>query len=223
MIKLTDLLKELNIQPKPILGKGEQGTVYPLGKNRIIKKSNWYSDGMSKEELRDYELYNQHPDVFPHIYKITKHYVIMDKLDTSLKEFRDINLLKFMGKNGLWSERHYPEHSWTYNSKTGLYDYKYEDEEYEISDEDIEWLDPFATVYRDLIENNSRAFNHALQKAKEQGETKIYNTLKEILDLCIKINKAFKGQYKDVHKNNIGRDSSGKLKIFDVTLDDANW
>lgn len=220
MIKLIDLLKELTTRPKPKLGGGEQGTVYPLGKNKIIKKSNWYDDGLSKQELRDYKIFNQHPDVFPHIYKITKHYVIMDKLDTSLEEFKDINLPKFMAKNGWWESEFPPEHSWVFNSKTGLYDYEYKDKEPKINDEDVIDYDPFTQVYRDLRDNNLRAFNHVLQKAKEQGKTKIYNALKEALDLCIKINKVFKGQFKDVHKNNIGRDSSGKLKIFDVTLDD---
>jgi hypothetical protein len=220
MIKLINLLKELTTRPKPELGRGEQGTVYPLGKNKIIKKSNWYDDGMSKQELRDYKIFNQHPDVFPHIYKITKHYVIMDKLNTSLEEFKDINLRKFIAKNGWWESENPPAHGWTFNSKTGLYDYKYEDEEPYIDDEDVIYNDPFTQVYRDLRDNNLRAFNHVFQKAKEQGETKIYNALKEALDLCVRINKAFKGQFKDVHMNNIGRDSSGKLKIFDVTLDD---
>ena len=227
MIKLINLLKELTTQPKPELGSGEQGWVYPLGKNKVIKKSN-RTDGITKQELRDYELFNQHPDVFPHIYKITKDYIITDKLDISLEEFKDPALRKFMLENGWWGpdkgwDAPSNEHDWEYDPKTGLYHWIRKGKPYVHQDDEDDSVihDPFTRIYRSVRDNNLTAFNHVLQKAKEQNKTKIYNALKEALDLCIKIKKAFKGQFKDVHMNNIGRDSSGKLKIFDVTLDDV--
>ena len=80
MIKLVDILKEIQTQPKKRIGHGNQGNVYNVGKNKIVKKST-NPKGFSQDEIEIYNLFNQHPDVFPHIYKLTKDYVIMDKLD----------------------------------------------------------------------------------------------------------------------------------------------
>jgi len=218
MIKLTDLLKELTTRPKPELGVGEQGWAYPLGKDKVIKKTR-FTDGITEPELEDYRLFNQHPDVFPHIYKIAKDYTILDKLDTSLKEFRDPAFVMFMLKNGWWAEPPY-EDKWEFDPKTGLYNWIRDSKLYLNRDDyDDIYEDPFTKIFKSVRANDLKPFNHVLQKAKEQNKTKIYNGLKEILDLCIKINKVFKGEWRDVHKNNIGRDKNGKLKIFDITSD----
>jgi len=218
MVKLIDLLKELTTRPKPELGDGEQGWVYPLGKDKVIKKTRW-TDGITEPELEDYKLFNQHPDVFPHIYKIAKDYTILDKLDTSLKEFRDPALGLFMLKNGWWAEPP-SKYKWEFDPKTGLYNWIGGGKLYlDRDDYDVIYEDPFTKIFKSVRANNLKPFNYVLQKAKEQNKTKIYNALKEALDFCIKINKVFKGEWRDVHINNIGRDSNGKLKIFDVTSD----
>jgi hypothetical protein len=228
MIKLVDLLKEIQTRPKPELGRGEQGTVYPLGKDKVVKKTN-FTDGMVKTELEDYEIFNQHPDVFPHVYKLTPHYIILDKLDTSLKEFKDPEFWLFLCKNGWWkddpSKKGYwganPDGmNWEYDSKTGLYNWMGDGEPII----DYEWdvyvrEDPFTKTFISVRKNDLKPFNNILQKAKEQGKTQYVNALKEILDFCIKINKVFKGEWRDVHIQNIGRDKNNKLKIFDVTID----
>ena len=41
-------------------------------------------------EIENYQLFNQHPDLFPHIYKLTKDYVIMDKLNSPGKPLMDV-------------------------------------------------------------------------------------------------------------------------------------
>lgn len=228
MIQLTDLLKEIQTRPKPELGRGEQGTVYPLGKDKVVKQTN-FTDGITKNELEDYEIFNQHPDVFPHVYKLTPQYIITDKLDTSLKEFRDPKFWLFLCENGWWREdpreKNYwganpKSMDWEYDSKTGLYNWMGDGKpiiNYENDVEDIE--DPFTKTFTSVKNNDLKPFNNILQKAQEQGKTKYYNVLKEILDLCVRVNKVFKGEWRDVHINNIGRDKDNKLKIFDITSD----
>ena len=214
MIKLVDLLKELNIQSKIELGAGMNGWAYPLGKDKVVKK---FANPITQEEIEDYELFNQHPDIFPHVYKVTEKWVVMDKLDTTLKGFRD-TVPRFMQENGWIQDAHYNpklylEHGWKYDSKTGLSSWV-GDGKPDIDDEFLE--DAVYKVFDSVRRNDFKPINSILQKAKEQGKTDIYNTIKEILDFSIKLNKVFKGQIKDIHKENIGRGSDGKLKVFDT-------
>jgi hypothetical protein len=104
MIKLVDILREIQIQPKKRIGYGNQGNVYNIGKNKIIKKST-NPKGFSQDEIEIYTLFNQHPDVFPNIYKLTKDYVIMDKLDSPGKEL--MNVYDFLETTNLWREQDY--------------------------------------------------------------------------------------------------------------------
>ena len=102
MIKLVDILKEIQTQPKKRIGHGNQGNVYNVGKNKIVKKST-NPKGFSQDEIEIYNLFNQHPDVFPHIYKLTKDYVIMDKLDQ--KPLGDV--YNFLETTDMWREEDY--------------------------------------------------------------------------------------------------------------------
>jgi hypothetical protein len=104
MIKLVDILKEIQIQPKKKIGYGNQGNVYNVGKDKIIKKST-NPKGFSQDEIEIYNLFNQHPDVFPRIYKLTKDYVIMDKLDSPGKSLGDV--YDFLETTNLWREQDY--------------------------------------------------------------------------------------------------------------------
>jgi hypothetical protein len=88
MIKLIDLLNELKTYPKELVGAGEQGDVYPIGKDKVVKKA---YDDWEPEEIETYKLFNQHPDLFPHVYKIGKDYIIMDKIDSPAKELTDVS------------------------------------------------------------------------------------------------------------------------------------
>ena len=99
MIKLVDILKEIQTQPKKRIGHGNQGNVYNVGKNKIVKKST-NPKGFSQDEIEIYNLFNQHPDVFPHIYKLTKDYVIMDKLDQN--PLGDV--YNFLETTNMWRE-----------------------------------------------------------------------------------------------------------------------
>ena len=101
MIKLLNILNELKIYPKEKIGSGEHGDVYNVGSNKIIKKSNILG-GFTSDEIENYQLFNQYPDIFPHIYKLTKNYVIMDKVDSPGKILMDI--YNFLDDINIWRE-----------------------------------------------------------------------------------------------------------------------
>jgi hypothetical protein len=104
MIKLTNLLKELKIYSKKSIGSGEQGEAYLVGKDKVVKKSN-KANGFTPNEIENYNLFNQHPDLFPHVYKLTKDYVIMDKLNSSSKELMDV--YNFLDDINIWRDEDY--------------------------------------------------------------------------------------------------------------------
>jgi hypothetical protein len=104
MIKLIDILKEIKTHQKKRIGDGEHGVVYNVGKNKVVKKSN-QNDGFSSDEIKYYKIYNKYPNIFPHIYKLTKDYVIMDKLDSPGKQLMDV--YEFCDDINIWREEDY--------------------------------------------------------------------------------------------------------------------
>lgn len=101
MIKLVNLLKELKTYPKKSIGGGEHGDAYLVGKDKIVKKSNKLN-GFTPNEIENYNLFNQHPDLFPHIYKLTNNYVIMDKIDSPGKILMDV--YNFLDSIDIWRD-----------------------------------------------------------------------------------------------------------------------
>ncbi len=100
-MKLIDILKEIEIKNKKIIGTGFEGNVYNVGKDKIAKYSN-YTDGFDSEDIEQYNMFNKHPDLFPHIYKLTKHYVIMDRLDVHSKSISDV--YDFLDDVDIWRD-----------------------------------------------------------------------------------------------------------------------
>ncbi len=190
--KLLNILKEIQIQPKKMIGQGEQGNVYNVGNNKIVKRST-YQDGFTPDEIEIYNLFNQHPNIFPHIYKLTKNYVIMDKLNSPGKSLGDVynfldNIDPLSGDSMPWREE-----------------------------------DFLNNIYKDLYNNNLEIFNLILQKAKKLNRMDIYNTLKKCLDFCIELKKIFKNKRIDVTLGNVGIDNGGKIKIFDASFGDDDF
>ena len=87
MVKLIDILKELNIKSKDSLGQGDEHIVYPskIKPGFVIKKFTRYDDEFftkdNWEEIIDTA--KQHPDIFAKIDKIDidKGYFVQEKLD----------------------------------------------------------------------------------------------------------------------------------------------
>ena len=191
MIKLVDLLKEIQTRPKTRIGTGMQGDVYGVGKDKVVKKTS-NTDGFDEGEIRDYNLFNEHPDIFPRIYKLTKHYVVMDKLDSPGKPI--MNAYNFLDDVNPLSPKYLDSMPWR--------------------EEDF-----LQKIYRSLYNNNLEIFNSILQKAKKLNRMDIYDTLKKCLDFCIKLKELFQNKRIDVHLGNVGVDNDGKIKIFDASLE----
>jgi hypothetical protein len=188
MTKLINLLKEIQTRPKTRIGTGMEGDVYNVGKNKVVKKTG-NLDGFTPKELKNYNLFNQHPDIFPHIYKLTKHYVIMDKLDSPGKSIMDVyNFLDDIDPS----------------SRDSMDSMPWREEDF------------IEKIYESIKNNDFKTFNQILQKAKQLNRTDIYDTLKKCLDFCVKVNEIFKNTLIDMHMNNIGLDDKGQIKIFDL-------
>ena len=187
MIKLVDLLKEIQTRPKPIMGSGMQGNVYNVGKDKVVKYSS-NTDGFDKEEIQNYSLFNKHPEIFPHIYKLDKHYVIMDKLDF-LEEIYDA--YNFLDDVNPLSPKYLDSMPWR--------------------EEDI-----MEKIYKSVMKNDFTEFNEILELTKKLDRMDVYNTLKKCLDFCIKLHKILSGKWMDIHMGNVGLDKNGNIKIFDL-------
>ena len=82
MIKLIDILKELNIQTKPELGSGMSFTAYPskIDSSKVIKTTIYDEP----EKLHDHAyIFMKYPKYFPKVYKyVPNKYIVIEKLNT---------------------------------------------------------------------------------------------------------------------------------------------
>ena len=106
MIKLLDILKELNIQTKKPIGSGFEQTAYPsvTKPNTVIKKFTADEDLYSIEDWEYViETAKQHPDLFALVYKvdIDKRYFIQEKLDEKTLTKEGLELSKYLFKNNI--------------------------------------------------------------------------------------------------------------------------
>jgi len=85
MIQFKQFISELNIKHKDPIGDGEQGIIYNVGKDRVVKKSR-YEDGFTDDEIEKYKLFNKYPNNFPHVYKLSDTYIVMEKLDLNFTD-----------------------------------------------------------------------------------------------------------------------------------------
>jgi hypothetical protein len=171
MIKLTDLLKET------YLGGGEQGKVYAIDKNKVKKQSNSL-DGFTQDELYFYNQFNKYPDIFPKIHKLTKSYVIMDRL----YDISDLNnVLNYLEQINIWRDE-----------------------------------DPMTMIYYLLKDNDSSKINTLLDKIKNNKA--VYSSILKYIKFTQDVLNIFPNKSIDFHTGNIGVDSNGDLKIFDLAM-----
>jgi hypothetical protein len=80
MIKLIDILKEINILSKPELGSGGVFTAYPskIDPSKVIKISNYNNP---KDIQYHADMFRNHPKYFPKVYKVTGKYLVIEKLN----------------------------------------------------------------------------------------------------------------------------------------------
>ena len=106
MIKLIDLLKELNIQPKTPIGKGGEQTAYPskIKPGFVIKKLTGENEYFTKEDWAEIvKTAQQHPEVFAQIDKVDfdKGYFVQEKLDEKSLTKDGNELHKYLKDNNI--------------------------------------------------------------------------------------------------------------------------
>jgi hypothetical protein len=199
MIKLLDILREINIQRKTKLGDKEsaEGETYNLkfAPDKVIKKYT-ITDPKTKED--QYELMGKYPEFFVKIYDYNSKYVIMEKVQTpipGLKELQDFTKneadIKWV-KGG--------------NNITNVYS-----------------SNVIGGINKELKQNqDGEIYNHILEKAKQLKRTDLVILLNKIHNFLNKLYKTLpelKSHPLDIHGGNIGIDKQGNLKLFDLMYD----
>jgi hypothetical protein len=214
MIKLINILKELNIQQKQPIGKGDEGEVYDLqtSSDKIVKiYTSEYINPKDKET--QYKIMSENPKFFVKIYKYTPKYVIMEKIKTPVPNID--KLQKFIndevGINFVRGGK-YPQDT----SASALHN---------VYSQDV-----VSGIYKEIKDrkiNESSLYMFILKKIKELGQ-------KDLEVLLLNIFNFINGFYKtlldlnsyslDIHRNNLGVDKQGNLKLFDIGYDsDSNY
>jgi len=147
MIKLIDILRELNTRDKEMLGQGLEHNVYPSqDPNKVVKVGETrYVDKWVKD-------FKSRPDLFPKIYKVGKlkddpkrSYVVMERLDTEqfMVDFEVLeSILEDFSHWGVLGAIEAGEH------KEKVWDWIYN----KIKEQDEEIADFFAKLYNNVVQ-----------------------------------------------------------------------
>ena len=200
MIKLLDILNEINIRQKTQLGSGDnvEGEVYPfeLSPDKVIKK---YTQTNPETKYAQYELMKKYPKFFVKVFKITPQYVVLEKVKTPVPGLKELQSylnneldIKFVKGQGL---------------------------------QNVYATDLVMGIFDEISSGNLSFFNSILKRVKEAGKTDYYNLLAKLYiffrDFKKEVPEGFMNdQFLDIHSNNIGINPQGKLKLFDINYMD---
>jgi len=78
-------IEEMNIVPKKKIGSGMEHDVYPSTNQDVVIKtiSSRFGKTLPKIRMAWVNLFQEHPDIFPKVIKVTETYVVLEKLDTN--------------------------------------------------------------------------------------------------------------------------------------------
>lgn len=193
MIKLIDILKELNIQLKVPIGQGGEQTVYPskIKSNFVIKKLTGGNEFYTKKDWEEIiQTAQQHPEVFAKIDKVDfdKGYFVQEKLDEKSLTKDGNELYKYLKDNNILYRNNQDKNDYSgLDIITILY----------LSPDRINMLDdtPWENTLKPKLE---RFFN----KLNKTGHG---------------IDDNFLG---DLRLTNVGYDKNGEIKILDFNFDE---
>jgi len=224
MIKLTDLLKELNIQKKTSLGSGYEQEVYPYLKdpNYVVKK--WYNKDNTEGSIeRIVLMYKKYPKYIAKSFKLKDNhdYYFQEKVNNNKFKQDVIDEFNIFIKK---LHNHYKDYP--------------TDELEEISSEYDDWGDwGLSYIFGKMAEGNVKdedlIFTGTLDDFGEDSYSspmnmfipnykdiniskfitnkKLYSQLKKIVPLGNDI--TITGKF---HEGNLGYDKDGNLKIIDI-------
>jgi hypothetical protein len=203
MIKLSDILKEINIRQKTQLGSGDnvEGEVYPfeLSPDKVIKK---YTQTNPEIKYAQYELMKKYPKFFVEVFKVTPQYVVLEKVKTPIPGLKEL-------------QRYI-------NNELGIKFVRGGEVLQNVYANDL-----VIGLFNELSSGNLSFFNFILKQVKEAGKTDYYNLLTKLYIFFKNFKKEvpegfMDDQYLDIHSDNIGINKQGKLKLFDINYTDPN-
>ena len=193
MIKLIDILKELNIQSKAPIGQGGEQTVYPskIKPGFVIKKLTGEYEYFTKEDWKKIiQTAQQHPEVFAQIDKVDfdKGYFVQEKLDEKSLTKDGNKLYKYLKDNNIL----------------------YRDEQ---DKSDYSGLDIITILYMDL--------DRIDMLDNTPWEDTLKPKLERFFDKLNKTGHGIDDNYLgDLRLTNVGYDKNGEIKILDFNFDE---
>jgi hypothetical protein len=193
MIKLIDLLLELNIQSKVPIGQGGEQTVYSskIKSNFVIKKLTGNNEFYTKKDWEEIiQTAQQHPEVFAKIDKVDfdKGYFVQEKLDEKSLTKDGNELIKYLKDNNILYRNNQDKDDYSgLDIITILY----------LSPDRINMLDN--TPWKDTLKPKLERFFNKLNKTGHG------------------IDDNFLG---DLRLTNVGYDKNGEIKILDFNFDE---
>jgi len=198
MIKLIDILKEIFVSGKEPIGQGSQHVVYPYSKdpNKVIKTFD-PSEGESIN-IEQIDTFQQYPNIFPIVYKVTDKYAVLEKLDVdqAVAELEKLNVEFSNIKQKSNEKRKY----------SILLD--------DIMEDDNLQYDDFIYKLYYLIKNNPSSLKSELNTL--YSLTQNPNLLKKWIDFLLQIVSIFGKKDLDIHAEQFGYTPEGQIKLLDI-------
>ena len=197
MIKLIDILKEITL--KEPIGQGSEHVIYPYSKdpNKIIKTFDPDErESINKDQITTFQ---NHPDIFPIVYKVTDKYAVLEKLNTK-KAIDELEKLETEFFNLKWRDE-----------KKRKYSILLDDL---MEDDNLEDYDFIGLLYH-LFQNTSSS---SLKKELNTllSLTSNPDLLKKWIDFLIKLPSIIGKTELDIHAEQFGYDSEENIKLLDI-------
>jgi hypothetical protein len=199
MIKLIDILKEISVSGKEPIGQGSQHVVYPYSKdpNKVIKTFD-PSEGESIN-IEQIDTFQQYPNIFPIVYKVTDKYAVLEKLNTE-KAINELEKLQTEFFNLKWR-----------SEKKRKYSILLDDL---MENDNLEGLDFIGLLYHLFLNTPSSSLKKELNTL--YSLTQNPNLLKKWIDFLLQIVSIFGKKDLDIHAEQFGYTSEGQIKLLDI-------
>ena len=206
MIKLTDILKELNIQPKPKLGSGTEASVYDFATqpDKVIKYHPGDMFGMADRSWDEViDIMEKNPNIFVKLYKADpkRKYLVIEKVDAK----RVVNEIEQITKILINEDNKNKE---LFFAK--YYDYRPPTFQEIYNTHGI--IDVINIVRIGILKNNTDDIKLMLNILKPYSN--LLNSFKKWVEFIRLVNSKI-GLILDFSFENIGYDKQENLKMFD--------